>query len=579
MAWCAVLLLKALVAARLPLFADEAFYWQEGQHLAWAYAEVPGMTAWLARLGVAVGGNTLAGLRWPFLLLGAALPWLVVRMAAAVGGSRAGWQAGGLALLMPLSAGLGLLAVPDVPLVVASVACLQATVALLQRITPARLAWLAVGLVAGALSHYRFLGFLVVWLGVLAWLPAGRDLLRDRRLLPVLAAAVLAWLPLLALAMALACARAAPVRNAAPVRLLALAGGATVLLLFLLGFLADAERVSFHWPLTGLLALLALVPGVLAGWSGPWRRLAWAGAGIGGGLVMAVLLLAGLPEARSHLAGSKWYPRNFGLWPALAATVERELAAMPPGTRLLADSFKTGAGLGFSLGRADIAVLPHVLNDRHGRTPQLAAWGLLETGAGAGPWLLVLDPAGRRFRELLDHYHALCRQLGPLPPPRTLGLEHGSQRFLLFRLAPGRAPGTCVTPALAWVDAPLPDAVVAGGPLAVAGWAFKDGVGLSRVEVLVDGRPAAVADYGLPVEVRHVWPASTDPSHPRVGWRATVEAPALVPGRHWLGLRLHGRDGSVEDWSELPVRVEPEAARATDAAQPPEPAGGPAGGH
>ena len=108
------------------------------------------MTAWLARLGVAVGGNTLAGLRWPFLLLGAALPWLVVRMAAAVGGSRAGWQAGGLALLMPLSAGLGLLAVPDVPLVVASVACLQATVALLQRITPARLAWLAVGLVAGA---------------------------------------------------------------------------------------------------------------------------------------------------------------------------------------------------------------------------------------------------------------------------------------------------------------------------------------------------------------------------------------------------------------------------------------------
>ena len=24
-------------------------------------------------------------------------------------------------------------------------------------------------------------------------------------------------------------------------------------------------------------------------------------------------------------------------------------------------------------------------------------------------------------------------------------------------------------------------------------------------------------------------------------------------GRHWLGLRLHGRDGSVEDWAEQPI--------------------------
>jgi len=32
--WCALLLLKAVVAARLPLFVDEAFYWQESRHLA-----------------------------------------------------------------------------------------------------------------------------------------------------------------------------------------------------------------------------------------------------------------------------------------------------------------------------------------------------------------------------------------------------------------------------------------------------------------------------------------------------------------------------------------------------------------
>jgi hypothetical protein len=28
-----------------------------------------------------------------------------------------------------------------------------------------------------------------------------------------------------------------------------------------------------------------------------------------------------------------------------------------------------------------------------------------------------------------------------------------------------------------------------------------------------------------------------------------------VAGRHWLGLRLHGRDGSVEDWAEQPIDI------------------------
>ena len=35
---------------------------------------------------------------------------------------------------------------------------------------------------------------------------------------------------------------------------------------FALGFLADNERVSFHWPLPGYLALTVLAPAVLATW-------------------------------------------------------------------------------------------------------------------------------------------------------------------------------------------------------------------------------------------------------------------------------------------------------------------------
>ena len=80
-AWIALTLAKIAVAARLPLFVDEAFYWQEGRHLAWAYSDLPGLTAWLARLGTELGGDRLLAVRMPFLAMAAALPWLLVRIA------------------------------------------------------------------------------------------------------------------------------------------------------------------------------------------------------------------------------------------------------------------------------------------------------------------------------------------------------------------------------------------------------------------------------------------------------------------------------------------------------------------
>ena len=78
--WLAVCAVKVLVASRLPLFVDEAFYWQEGRHLAWAYSDLPGLTAWLARVGDMLAAGNVLALRLPFLLIAAAVPWLMVRM-------------------------------------------------------------------------------------------------------------------------------------------------------------------------------------------------------------------------------------------------------------------------------------------------------------------------------------------------------------------------------------------------------------------------------------------------------------------------------------------------------------------
>ena len=106
------------------------------------------------------------------------------------------------------------------------------------------------------------------------------------------------------------------------------------------------------------------------------------------------------------------------------------------------------------------------------------------------------------------------------------------------------------------IDAPAPGAT-ARGTLEVAGWAWKPGTGLARVEVLLDGVVVADAAYGAPrPDVLAYWGRAGSGDDPRVGFRARVPLAGVAPGRHALALRLHGHDGHVEDWPEQPLHVE-----------------------
>ncbi|MDQ3039653.1 MAG: glycosyltransferase family 39 protein, partial [Pseudomonadota bacterium] len=521
---CAV---KLAVALQLPLFVDEAFYWQEGRHLEWAYSDLPGLTAWLAWLGTSLGGNHALALRLPFLLIGALIPWLMVRMATREFDARTGWQAGSLSLLLPLAGSMGLLALPDAPLLLATALCLDASLRLLRQVDGFAATELALGLAIGGLSHYRFAAVILIGFIALLALPAGRRALRSRSSWLAIAVGALAWLPLLLwnfqhadaglqfqlidrhpwqfssegvrlgrmqlllatplllVGMALAAWRGLRDRGSDASRYLALCGSMIVLGFLALGFFSDRERVSFHWPLPGYLALLPLVPFVLARWSRGWRIATWVTAGLGLVAVLGYYAIASVPAVREQTASRNFHPTNFAGWNALADAVQARLAVMPPHTRLVAGDFKVGAELGFALEAADIPVLEHVLNAKHGRAPQLALWELLrqriEVHAG-NPVLLVVAATHVEFGDLLNYYHRLCQQVGPLPPPQVLNIDHGRQRFLLFALD-GRAPASaCTTPALAFLDAPGASATV-GATFDVKGWAFKDGVGLALVAI------------------------------------------------------------------------------------------------
>src|SRR5690606_22544527 len=126
------------------------------------------------------------------------------------------------------------------------------------------------------------------------------------------------------------------------VRFIALCGGPVVLGFFVLGFFADTERVSFHWPLPGLVVLLPLLPPLLDRWPRWLRRSAWALAAAGLVSVLGSSALVSVPELRARTASLKWYPSNFAGWDVLADGVRELRADMPAGTRLVADNFKVG---------------------------------------------------------------------------------------------------------------------------------------------------------------------------------------------------------------------------------------------
>lgn len=597
--WGVAVLLKLWLATALPLFGDEAFYWLEGQHLAWAYSDLPGASAALARLGVALGGNHPWALRLPFVLLAAALPWCVVAIAWHLGQGRLAWHAGLLAVCLPLPAGLGTMAMPDVPLTLATLLSFEAVLALLNGGGRGAALRLALGLGLGALSHYRFA--LPLALAALAVLSTarGRALLRQPPVLLALGVGALAWWPLLqwnlqhagaglgfqlierhpwrfhadgALFVPIQWLLLTPLlaplllhvawrvaaqwrRQRDPRAALLVFGASGLFVLYLLAaFFVDRERVSFHWPLPAYLPLLALVPALLATYSTVWRRALWVSVALGAVATFAVLATIASAPARRALADSSAYPDNFAGWSEIASATRRALAAWPHDAPVVADNFMLGAQLGFALDGRRVDVLDHPLNHKHGRAAQLALWGLVpSTLPSTG--LLVVEDNAIALKDRLAAYHQRCARYGPLAEPQIVNVDHGRKRFLLYRLdAP--PPTQCVLPALAWIDQPTPGASVSG-VFELSGWAFKDGEGIARVEVTLDGTVVAEADYGQSMpHVATYWRISTDPAHPKVGFHVRIDTSALAPGRHWLGLVLHGRDGSVEPWAEQPIRIE-----------------------
>ncbi|QRN55819.1 glycosyltransferase family 39 protein [Dyella caseinilytica] len=493
-AFVCLLVVKLILAATLQPFGDEAFYWQESRHPAWGYSDLPPLTAWLIRVGEAIAGHGVLGMRWPFLLMGSALPWLLVVFGRRVFGARAGWQAGLLCLCLPLAGSLGVMAMPDVPLTVAGTV---AMLALLRVMDESRWRdWLLLGVALAVcwMSHYRAAMFMLAGLLLCLLTPRGRQQWTRGGFWLAMGVAAIGLLPLLIsnwqqhgaglafqlvernpwrfhadalvqpLEQAVTCTpllyicllwaawHAWKRRAAGPWDVIALLSLTFIVVYFVAGLFADDQRFRVHWPLPGYLPLLAALPVLLheAHVSLTWRRFALAGATLAFMAQLAGLLYLGLaayPDTARWLGAARAFPTAFIGWQE-SADIAREQFAVRPAV-LVADNFMMAAELDFQFdGQRPVYTLDSPLNVKYGRAPQVALWGwneiaLRQQHAGESV-LLVVDEHALRERERGPWLGSLCARIDNLQPLQRLSLFDGRKSVAFYRGQVAAAPFTAV---------------------------------------------------------------------------------------------------------------------------------------
>lgn len=112
---CLAVLIKLLLAAVMPITADESLHWMQGQHPALGFRDHPPMTALLARLATEVLGANWLGLRVVPILSTLACSGIVWALLRELGADRRRAAMGAAVVQLLPMLGFGVLMVPVMP--------------------------------------------------------------------------------------------------------------------------------------------------------------------------------------------------------------------------------------------------------------------------------------------------------------------------------------------------------------------------------------------------------------------------------------------------------------------------------
>jgi len=597
-----VTLIKWLLADRLELYSDEIFYWQASQFPALAYSDLPFMTALLAGTGAALFGHSPFAVRLLFLLLSLLIPWLIYWIANPLQGHKRALQAAGLSFCMPMLAMMGLLAVPDVAIVIYGLLF----IGLLERATRTAEAryWILTGIVAalGLCTHYRFAPYLMaalvfmladrrqwqhwrnpaLWIGgliaALGLYPAlsfnlGTDLsgldyhLVDRHPwqfqteglmhAPMQAAVVTPLLyALLVFTLWRLIQRARQGNDRA--LLFALFALFNAGLYFVLAPWADTTRTTLHWPISGYLPLLVFAPSILGEIrqkltkrypAGLARKLVWAvpATGFAGTLlVLAAIGSQGFNQSLQGIVGQGVLSSKMAGWKPLSEHLSRLLSErrLPAGTLLVTDNYYTAAQLGFaSFGNQTYTTDTNKIF-RDGRDTQYRLWQRDLTALRTlqpSQVLYITEDSTLDVLEKTDVMTTACELFPNLTLLDQLFLYEGDKIFSFYSTATGTS-STCPLPSRVWMDTPAAGAIVSG-TFTISGWAINTS-GISRIKVQIDGRDVAETSRSISrPDVVELQQGDEDPSAPILGFSVEVDSRQMKNGRHQLRLEVISGNG------------------------------------
>ena len=559
-AFLLVLSLKFYLAGSLDLYSDEIFYWWASTRPALAYSDLPFMTALLAGLGSNYGPAGTLGVRILFLILGSLLPLLIYWLTLPLTNQQQALESAALTLCLPLAGLMGLLAVPEVPLVVFGIL----SIGFFQRaLATDRLRhWVATGFIValGFSTHYRFflyplaaLIFLTgfsgerrqwrngkFWLAVLiaipglipiAWFNLSHQLssasfylverhpweFQPEGLLHVLKQAAVATPPLylLCILTLLHLLQQARKGDRYPTLLLTFASVNLGIYLILAPW-TDANSTSIHWPLAGYLPLLAAMPmtlrSVLDWCSGKWGRtyartlvLSIPVLGFTGTLAALVGIGSQLYASQlQSLLGPEAVSNKMAGWKEFAVCTKDILQRQAnDDVLIITDNYYTAAQIEFAGISSNTLTLDRNKAVRDGRLVQLKLWGKdssrLADFAGH-PALYINEDSTLTLDDKTALMGEFCSQVESVTPLEQLSLLDGDKRFSYYLAT--RITDHSVAPAF---PCPYPIQAWIDHPPAKAtlsasaelrGWAYSEDIGIETVRVLLNGEVAGEASYG-----------------------------------------------------------------------------------
>ena len=485
-----ILAVKVVLAAHLDLFPDEAFYWLESERLALSFSDVPVLTPALVRAGTWLWGDSPLAARSLFLIFGSLLPPAVYLLASTIAGRTFALHSTFFLLLLPMPAAIGLLILPDVPMVVLSVFALAAFF----RATRANtlLGWIVFGVICalGVNAHYRFFFFILAAVICLFITKKGRSNWREPGLwtavsilfagcIPVFLfnsandfAAVsfqfndrhpwafdlnglayvveqLYWAtPLIFLLLAITlwrCARQG-MAGSDPHAMIAIFAGANILpFLVLSPWMDRGEAFTAHWPVFGYICLLAFLPETLSVLVRRLNRrarrwLAWVIPGSGLFFVMFTFLVLTLSAFYSDI------PRPLRViasdrmagWSEVGAKVMdlRASGRWRDDAPIVTDEYYLAAEIAYTTDQQNVYALNAERARVMGRKAQLEIWDLFENGLrrnhSLANALLVVERGARELYSDAATVSRLCEVFGQIRFMDELELFDGERRYSFY---------------------------------------------------------------------------------------------------------------------------------------------------